>query len=123
MHFGVWVSALVAFRGVLARMGFVNPSSQKTGQGALSLNSVYPQQTVLTIQWAGATDGIISTIVLWQVNLTALGEYKAGDPETLMGDLEYITSQSMFLSVRGGLWEMTISLTCFTTRGGVLEYH
>lgn len=92
MYFGVWAAALWAFCGVLADMNFVNPPSHRTGQGALSLNSVYSQQTVLTIQWTGAKEGMISTIVLWQVNLTALGEVKAGDPQPTLGELEYITS-------------------------------
>lgn len=92
MYFGVWAAALGAVCGVLADMNFVNPPSHKTGQGALSLNSVYSQQTVVTIQWTGNTAGIISTIVLWQVNLTALGEVEAGDPQPTLGELEYITS-------------------------------
>lgn len=117
MHFGAWAAALCACRGVLADMNFVNPPSHRTGQGALSLNSVYSQQTVLTIQWTGAKEGIISTIVLWQVNLTALGEVKAGDPQPTLGELEYITSQSLLFSSHGGHWEMNRSLTCFATGG------
>lgn len=94
MHFGVWVAALASFRVVLGGMVLVNPPSDTTGQGAVSLNNVYSQQTVFTIQWDGATDGTISTIVLWQINLTAFNEAKGANKPT-MGDLEYITSQSL----------------------------
>lgn len=91
MHFGVRTAAFAAFRVVLGGMVLINPPSYTTGQGAVSLNNVYSQQTVFTIQWAGATDGTISTIALWQINLTAFNEAN-GAPYPIMGDLEYITS-------------------------------
>lgn len=89
MRFGVLAAALGAIPTVLSDMSFINPPSDTSGQGALSRNAVYAQQTGLTVQWTGGSEGTTSTVALWQVNLTALDEV---DPT--MGDLEYITSQS-----------------------------
>ncbi|KAK2611783.1 hypothetical protein N8I77_005107 [Diaporthe amygdali] len=89
-----WRTLIIALLAPLAmaEMSFINPPSSLSGGGAFSTNTVFREQTLVTVKWSGTTSNSSSTVVLWQVNASLATASDNSDDinAAVIGDLEYV---------------------------------
>ncbi|KAJ0120554.1 hypothetical protein J7T55_015283 [Diaporthe amygdali] len=92
-----WRTLIIALLAPLAmaEMSFINPPSSLSGGGAFSTNTVFREQTLVTVKWSGTTSNSSSTVVLWQVNASLATASDTSDDinAAVIGDLEYVARE------------------------------
>lgn len=83
--------ALASNLPAIVAFDFVNPASHG-GQTSFAQNSVYPEKSILEIQWTEPETWEDATVALYQIDITKSSATDVS-PATI-GDLEYIAGES-----------------------------